>query len=276
MKKNTIILIIAILLIFIIIFSAIVYASSNKQDATIEEKVSQEIKYLNGYIVSLLGQYNGLNIGNSDFHTSNEENSKDDKQSSEEESNTNSLTGQNNTILITDQKYNPKWKTIKIQLEELYRTWNTINLDLYAVNIDASSVLSFTDVLNSATQNAQKEDKQKSMEQVNNLYKLLPQYTRSYLPNDQKTQLLEMQAKVVSSYVNVTNENWDEAGNLLTQAEQQFSNLINTIMKEQNNQSTMNQAYILVNELRRAVNIKDKDIFFIQYQNFIEKMEMLI
>ena len=276
MKKNTIILIIAILLIFIIIFSAIVYASSNKQDATIEEKVSQEIKYLNGYIVSLLGQYNGLNIGNSDFHTSNEENSKDDKQSSEEESNTNSLTGQNNTILITDQKYNPKWKTIKIQLEELYRTWNTINLDLYAANIDASSVLSFTDVLNSATQNAQKEDKQKSMEQVNNLYQLLPQYTRSYLPNDQKTQLLEMQAKVVSSYVNVTNENWDEAGNLLTQAEQQFSNLINTIMKEQNNQSTMNQAYILVNELRRAVNIKDKDIFFIQYQNFIEKMEMLI
>lgn len=276
MKKNTIILIIAILLICIIIFSAIVYASSNKQDATIEEKVSQEIKYLNGYIVSLLGQYNGLNIGNSDFHTSNEENSKDDKQSSEEESNTNSLTGQNNTILITDQKYNPKWKKIKIQLEELYRTWNTINLDLYAVNIDSSAVLSFTDVLNSATQNAQKEDKQKSMEQVNNLYQLLPQYMRNYLPDEQKTQLLEIEAKVVSSYVNVTNENWGEAENLLSQAEEQFASLINTIMKEQSNQSTMNQAYILVNELRRAVSIQNKDIFFIQYQNFIEKMEMLI
>lgn len=276
MKKNTIILIATGLIIFILIFSAIVYATGNKKEETIEEKVSQEIEYLNGYIVSLLGQYNGLSIGTSDFHTNHEETSNDDKQSSEEESNTNSLTGGNNSILTSNGKYEPKWQTIKIQLEELYRTWNTINLDLYAINIDANSVLSFTNILNTATQNAQKQDKIKSMEAVNNLYQLLPQYKKGYLANDQSTQLLDLEAKVVNSYVLVTNEKWQDAENALAQAEQQFANLINSIMKQQNNQSTINQAYILVNELKRAVNLKDKEVFYIQYQNFIEKMEVLI
>lgn len=276
MKKNTIILIATGLIIFILIFSAIVYATGNKKEETIEEKVSQEIEYLNGYIVSLLGQYNGLSIGTSDFHTNHEETSNDDKQSSEEESNTNSLTGGNNSILTSNGKYEPKWQTIKIQLEELYRTWNTINLDLYAINIDANSVLSFTNILNTATQNAQKQDKVKSMDAVNNLYQLLPQYKKGYLANDQSTQLLDLEAKVVNSYVLVTNEKWQDAETALAQAEQQFANLINSIMKQQNNQSTINQAYILVNELKRAVNLKDKDVFYIQYQNFIEKMEVLI
>jgi len=38
----------------------------------------------------------------------------------------------------------------------------------------------------------------------------------------------------------------------------------------------MSQCYVLINELKKAVNLKDKEIFFIEYRNLMSKMEIII
>ena len=88
--------------------------------------------------------------------------------------------------------------------------------------------------------------------------------------------MLEIEVQVVASYVSVTNEKWQDAANTLTETEKQFANILNTVNENYENQTTMNQCYIIVNELRNAVNLKDKDIFYIQYHNFITKMGILV
>lgn len=167
-------------------------------------------------------------------------------------------------------------KQYGLQVEQIYQTWNTVSLDLHNLNIEGNSILAFSDGLNKSTQAIKSKDKAKAMEELVKLYELLPKYAQTYEPEAQKTKMLAIETQVVASYVSVTNEKWQDAATTLTEAEKQFANILNTVNENHENQTTMSQCYIIVNELRNAVNLKDKDIFYIQYHNFITKMGMLV
>lgn len=299
MKKSFILLIIITVLIILGLFSVIVFAKTQQEEPTLEEKVVQEIKYLNNYIISLLGYFNDLTIGNAVFQSSQqatelEENESNIKELSENNStnsssdnDNNQNTGQQNStnqsdanseiqnnILQRDGKYVADWTNIKQQTEELYQTWNTISLDLHALNVDNQLILSFNQILNNATQYIKDEDKTKSMKELLQLYQLLPQYMQSFQPDSQDSNIILISSNIVAAYVHATADEWDEAGKQLEEGEQRFSNLLNSLAVLEN-QITINQSYILVNELKQAVDLKDKDIFYIQYQNLMPKMELL-
>ncbi len=311
MKKSLIIIIPTIVIIILILSSLFVYANTSNQNKTpsLEEKVSQEIKYLNSYLIAILGNFNGLTIENSVFQLNPEETeleksedksstieTKDEKGgdssgnvSENEDNKSENQSGENNNnnqsgasdktqsgILNHNGKYETKWSEIKKQVEEIYTTWNAIALDLHALNVDGKSILSFSNTLNTVAQNVKKEDKQKSMEELGNLSQLLAQYMNSYSSDSRQKDILNVEVQTVLAYINATNEKWDEASKNASSAEQALAGIINSVdTKNDQKQGIINQCYILVNELKNAVNIKDKDIFYIQYQNLITKMEIL-
>ena len=186
MKKNIIVIIITIILIVLIIGSLFVYASTNaKEDTSLEEKVSKEIEYLDSYLIAMLGNFNGLTIANEVFQlnpqekelekeevtksnisnqtntasSQNEQANGEGQNSQNEQSQSNSSQNNKsgdsgkmqNSILANNGKYEANWDDIKQQIEQLYNTWNTISLDLHALNIVGNSVLQFSDGLNAAT-----------------------------------------------------------------------------------------------------------------------------
>ena len=229
MKKSIIILIISVTIVLLVLSSLVVFASKENQAPKLEDKVLQEIDYLDKYMVSLL-----KNFGD-----------------------------------------NTNWELVQKQIEELYGTWNTISIDLISLNINSNLILNFNDFLNSSIQNIKSEDKQKSMESIIRLYQLLPQYSESFNPNGKETNVLKIKSNVVAAYVNVSNEKWQEAQNQLTEATNQFTNLLNSVGQDFHNQTAVNQCYVMINELNKAVGLQDKDIFFIEYQNLIEKIEVI-
>ena len=135
-------------------------------------------------------------------------------------------------------------------------------------------ILSFNQILNNATRYIKEEDKTKSMKELLKLYQLLPKYLQNFKPDSHETNITIISSNIVSAYVYATTSEWEEAGKQLDEAEQRFSNLLNSVNMLEN-QTTMNQSYILVNELKQAVDLKDKDIFYIQYQNLMPKMGLL-
>ena len=307
MKKNIIILIVSILFISLIASSLIAYAGSFKQEISLEEKTTQELQYIDNRLITILGQFNGLYMEDYDLQLSAKKTSPEEQQSEETNTQTesNSQTGSSsntsqsnnestsntsnnmnttnnnqvnqtqNRILLYQGKYPTNWEFIQLEAEKLYQTWNTVSLDLNTLNVDSNLILSFSDYMNNATQNIKNRDKAKSMIAFTNMYQLLPQYIKSYSNGNQKTIISEIKSNVVVSYTNITTGNWDKATQNLVQAEQLFSNMLNTININYENQTTMNQTYILINELKRAVDIKDREIFYIQFQNLISKMQLL-
>lgn len=309
MKKNVIIIFVSIIVVILVLSSLVVFASNGKQELTLEEKATQEIKYIDNYLVSMLGDFNGLHIGsflkednssewqfdslqasqksNSNNQSSNSENNSEgnsEKSSkNEEESQSkdhlinnkpNSKDAQNG-VLANQGKYNTQWDTIQTQIENLYQSWNTISIDLNTLNVDGKSILAFNDYLNSSTQSIKKKDKKAAMEEIAKLYQLLPKYSENYKPNSKETNVLEIKNAVVTAYVYVSNEDWASAKKQLSGAITQFTNLLNSVGQNFQNQTLVNQCYILVNELNKAIGLQDREIFFIQYQNLMGKMDII-
>ena len=310
-KKNIIILILTFVIIVCLVGSFIVYAKSEEEKPILQTKVTEELNYLENYLVSILGDFNSLSIQENTIQlksdkTAGEEQQTETKQSantkqegtvspSEETQNSsnknaNSSQGNSedntenqneqpssaNSILAKDGKYSTNWSKIELQIEHLYQTWNTVAIDLHALNIEGNSILSFSNFLNSATQNIKKKQKTAAMDDVTKLYDLLLDYKKQYDQNSEKTKLMVIQNYVIQAYTNVTNAKWQEANKQLTQAEKDFANLLNTVIPgQEQNQVIKNKCYILLNELKSAVNLQDKDIFYIQFQNLIPKMELL-
>lgn len=306
MKKNVIIIIVSIIIVILVLSSLVVFASSGRKELTLEEKVTQEIKYVDNYLVSMLGDFNGLNIGRylkednssewqfdslqdnskskSKNETTNSENGSSEKSSkNQEESQSkdhliNNKPNSKDTqsgVLANQGKYETQWETIQTQIENLYQTWNTISIDLNSLNVDGKTILAFNDFLNNSTQSIKKKDKSKSMNAVVKLYQLLPKYSKNYKFDSKETKILEIKSSVVTAYVDVSNEDWSAAKKQLSGATTQFTSLLNSVGQNFQNQTLVNQCYILVNELNKAITLQDKEIFFIQYQNLMGKMDIL-
>ena len=309
MKKNVIIIFVSSIVVILVLFSLVVFARNGNQELTLEEKATQEIKYIDNYLVSMLGDFNGLHIGsflkednssewqfdslqdsqksNSNNQSSNSENNsagnsgKSSKNEEESQSKDHLINNKPNSketqngVLANQGKYDTKWETIQTQIENLYQSWNTISIDLNALNVDGKSILAFNDYLNSSTQSIKKKDKKAAMEEIAKLYQLLPKYSEDYKSNSKETNILEIKNAVVTAYVYVSNEDWASAKKQLSGAITQFTSLLNSVGQNFQNQTLVNQCYILVNELNKAIGLQDREIFFIQYQNLMGKMDII-
>lgn len=281
MKKISIIITISIVIIILIMTSVIVYAKDSNSKPTLNDKVSDEIDYLDKYLISLLGKFNGLYVGeysnkkkssSIQIESEQENNLKKNPQQSEQRTNNND---EQNKVLDNKGNYEAKWDEIDKQIEEIYETWNTISIDLHSLNIDSSSILAFSDALNQATIQIKDKKKIRGMEETIKMYQLLPKYSQSYRPDSMETNLLKIKSDIVTSYVNVSGDNWQDAQKQLSSAEKQFTSLLNSINSSFQNKIAVNQSYILVNELAKIAKLEDKDIFFIEYQNLIGKMKII-
>ena len=292
MKKIIAIIIITGIVIIIILSSLVAYAKADDDDNKIEDKVTQELIYLNQYFVTMLGDFNGLTIGDnrlqetepkiqtnidtnlSDQADKNKTQGNDNlQQNSKVENKTDTV---QNGILKNNGKYDAKWDKIEIEVEQIYQVWNTVNIDLYSLNIDNNTILDFNDGLNRATQEVKAQNKASAMDEITGIYKKILEYRKAYDKDTMKTDLLTIQYNSVAAYTDVTNGRWNDAKTKLVTAEKIFSNLLNTLTNDYTNQATMSQCYILINELKKAVGLQDKEIFFIEYRNLMSKMEIII
>ncbi len=287
-KKQIIIYVIAIAFIIILIFSIVVYANSQSDEVTLEEKVSTEIDYLSSKLIGILNQFNGFSFIGYDIQSKEEQEqtatskqSNTDAQKNSEitdESNAsanNSSDNNKNQILAFKGNYPTNWNAIEYQIEEIYHTWNTVVIDLHALNVNSDIILKFSDILNQATEQIKKKDKREAMLQLTNLYALLPEYAKSYQSDPQWANLLQIKSNIIASYSFASNEQWNEAKTKVQEATRLFTERLNSVSNQNQNQATSNKVYILIHELDNAINLKDKEIFFIQYSSMIEKIELL-
>lgn len=248
--------------------------------------------YLNQYFITMLGEFNGLTIGDNRLQetepkiqtnintnltdqTGNKQNTSDNNLQKNNKVETKTDTVQNG-ILKNNGKYEPEWEKIETQAEQIYQVWNTMSIDLYSLNIDSNLILSFNDGLNKATQAIKNKDKTKAIDEVTGLHSKILEYKKAYDTNSKSIDLLTIQSNSVAAYTDVTNERWNEANTKLANAEKIFSNLLNMVTDDYTNQATMSQCYISINELKKAVGLQDKEIFFIEYRNLMSKMEIIV
>lgn len=303
MKKIIVYIVVAV--IFLVIIGTISFAIINngKNDANINDKVSSEVKYLDREILEIMNSLNNIRIGiNINVEKQEEKtNSTDDKDSSSssdnEESSSNSeeqssSSGESDneqkknsntnkieyfvkdTPIVLVDKEQVNWDNLLQNAERLYSSWTTIVIDLNSLNVQNENIINFGTNLDNLIVNLKNNNKQQALICAANMYSLLPEYMNAAKEKNEDFYVLKITAGVLKAYATVEYDKGDTVNEGLTEADNAINALINSeIMLNNKNQSKIQETYVLLKELIKTANQKEKDVFILKYVTLMQKID---
>lgn len=301
MKKYIIPIIVITVIVLILFGSYYIYSSNNSQDniENLKVKASEEIKYLNTTIISMINQLNNITYANYEIVEEEVKVEKSDSQGSSsggggqgksgeqsssgsegqggEESQSNTITNINmndSSILVnTDKKID--WNNIKKETEKMYQTWTTVLIDLNSLNVNQDNLKKYTTTLDNVTKAVQKEDKKQTSRELANLYGLIASYAKDYEADTKAINLLDTKSNILYAYASVEEDNWQEMKNSINKAQIAYNNILNGGLQNSRNISSINKSYVLLNEIAKSTDTQDKNIFYINYKNLMQELEIM-
>ena len=301
MKKFKIISYI-ILLIVLVVLALTVYTSANQNNEEDEkEKVISEVRYLDTKLVDLFNTMNNIETRNYKIYTTKIEESRSaettgSRNSSSEggessggsdsgntTSSTNSTdtdttnTGENyemveSGILTSDR--NIDWTSCKNEVELIYTSISTITLDLYKLNVGQEDILNFNKELDNLTVSLEEENKQATLDNLVKIYEYIPKFSENITDKLYKT-VLQTKLNVFKAYSKLDAKDWEGINTNITDAINIYSSLLTNAEVEATKQSSINKRYVMLNELKNAVNIQNDSVFLIKYKNLLEEINNL-
>ena len=302
MKKYTIIgyitLIILIIMIGFIFYK--VYANQNKND-NIQEKTFGEIKKLDSNFSNIFNQLN--NVKYEQYKISSSEMKEDDKGGSAENTTGGSGGGDSSSsskdssggessdskekddnqskenkkyelkesgILTQDEQID--WESIKNEVENIYPSLTGFTLDLYQINANKQEITEFNSQYDNVITQIKEEKKEETLDELSKLYEYLPKFADNATQDEKEKVVLNTKNEIFKAYSILDKEEWNQIQEYVQAATQEFTKLLTNIEK-QKNQYNINKAYVMINELKNAVNLKDKEIFLIKYKNLLEELK---
>ena len=304
MKKFKIISYI-ILLIVLVVLALTVYTSAtqnNEQDE--KEKVTSEIRYLDTKLVELLNHMNNIETRNYQIYTTKIEESRSaensrggssGENSSSDSSNTSSSSDSTSTQDNSDQadtentgkNYEMKaagilttnrdidWTSCKNESELIYTSISTITLDLYRLNVSQEDILNFNKDLDSLTVSLEEENKQLTLDNLIKVYEYIPKFGQTVVYDTLYKTVLETKLNVFRGYAKLDSGDWAGISTNMTDAINVYSTLLTNTEIDANKQTTINKGYVMLNELKNAVDTQNTSVFLIKYKNLLEEINNL-
>lgn len=301
MKKFKIISYI-ILLIVLVILALTVYTSAKQDnDKDEKEKVVSEIRYLDTKLVDLFNNMNNIEMRNYKIYTTkieesrsaettgggnsssesvqNSEGASSDSSSSSEGSNTDTTnTGENYEMTesgILTSSRDIDWTACKNEVELIYTSISTITLDLYKQNVTQEDILNFNKELDNLTTSLQQENKQTALDNLIKIYEYIPKFAQNVSDDILYKTVLETKLNVFKAYGKLDTKDWGTMSTNLTDAINVYSSLLTNTGIETGKQSSINKGYVMLNELKNAVDLQNDSIFLIKYKNLLEEINNL-
>lgn len=295
-SKNWLIYIIIVTIMVAIIASIImiVRSSLNGNIQKLSNKIDDELEYLDKTTLAMINQLNNLkttdeiqikrtSVGetsqnimsnsNQEESTSSSSKSSEDSKSNNENQNIEKYYIEYNSVLLRDTN-TVDWNDLENQAENLYDSWVTITLDLNTMNVSSDDILSYNTNLDNLMISIKDKNKVNSAICLANLYSLVPKYMSETSEDQPKIQIGYIKSDILSAYSLLDTEKWNDITNLLGSAESKLTEFMNGGYNLSSmRQAKVNKAYVLLKELIKSSNEKNKDLFYLKYISLIQELE---
>lgn len=296
-----------IVIVIVMVLSLTIYTNASRNnEKNQKEKIFAEIKLVEGKIANLLNSMNNIEARNYSIVTSELSKATTEKSSSDNSSSKSGSSGsssssqqgssseqnssdsssqeptegeesqdkkkfelKSNGILTNTDEIN--WESIKSEVEGMYTSLPTITMDLYQSNVNQESVLAFNTQYDKVTNVVKDEKKQETLTELTNLYQYLPEFLRSSGQEELYTTLVETKYHIFKGYTKLEEENWPEISNDIKSAVDSYSKLLTNTNVDERKQYNISKGYIMLNELKKAVDLQDVTVFLIKYKNLLEE-----
>lgn len=301
-KKYFILFICSVIFIAVISITLVIFSNSNKNDTN--EKVGQEIDYIETKLIGMVNSLNNVTFSNSvlleqntikgqessnlaqgssgDNNSDNSQQKSSNGQSDQSQSQSSSQSQneigtdyskysvENQNILI-QQDTDIDWSYLKNTVEIIYSSWPTIMIDLHSINIKNENIIEFSNTLDTLIVNIEKEDKRLVLDNLAKLYSLLPVFIEQFSNDTDKINCFYTKSCIVNAYVFLEEDNWDEIKTQITKASEYFNIIMNSTNNDRQ-QSNISKTYIAINEMNNVIDLKDKKLFYLKYINLMESI----
>ena len=276
MKKYIVTIIILFSIIVLSVGGYFIYANAktnvSNSDSMLKEKCISEIEFLSSDIINMMNDINNISYSNFKIVNKQIDISDNNEQNTIESENTiNSTVIVNDNILNNNNTIN--WETLNEKIEYMYASWPTIMMDLTSLNVNKDNLLKYNDNLDKITKDFQNKDKKSSLIHLADLYNLLEAYIKGINADAQTISLITVKKDILYAYAWIEDEDWNKVIEYIGKAKTEFTNIINNQLNNMNNIDVINKSYILINELEKNSNNKDKEIFYINYKNLMQELE---
>ncbi len=297
--KNKYFILFVCFIIFLIVVCVSIGIFSNTNNDNTKDKVQEELNYMEVKLLGMLNSLNNIPFSNSILLEQNtikgQENSEDSSSSSfnsskssekqTEESSSSSSEGSSDSSeskstnytkynvesqnILTLKENDIDWDYLKNTVEVLHSSWPTIMIDLHSINIKNDDIFNFSNNLDTLIVNIENEDKRSTINNLAILYSLIPTYLEQFLKDTDKINISYTKSCIINSYALLEDEKWDDMQNQITKAGEYFGIIINSLSQDRS-QSTISKTYVLLNEIKNTINLKDKKLYYMKYKNLME------
>ena len=143
------------------------------------------------------------------------------------------------------------------------------------INVTQEEILTFNNQLDNLAVAVKDENKENTLSQMSTLYDTLATITQKIQGEETYKILVEVKQNIFKAYSKLDSENWSEIANDINNAITSYSKLLSNTNIETQNQYVINKGYVLINELKNAVNLKDISVFLIKYKYLLEELNSL-
>lgn len=175
-----------------------------------------------------------------------------------------------NSVLTKTQDIN--WENVKNEVENLYISLPNITIDLYQLNLNQETILSFNKEYDALITAVKNENKENTLVQLSKLYEHFPGFLKDSNQDELYTTLIEIKSNVFKGYSKLDGKNWEEISQDIKKAIDTNSKLLTNTNIDTSKQYNINKVYIMLNELQNASTEQDETVFLIKYKNLLEEI----
>ncbi len=284
---------IILIIFFTIILISLAGCGKKENKEEINEKVIEEMEYLDTSIVSILNRLNNITLNNAEITYSKIQKDKDNSEKSletdqensqgeQKEKNNESMSEEEITVssiepktVLSSNENDVNWEIIKNEINEINESWVIIILDLTYLNVNNNDILSFSSSINETILSIKDENKTETLKNAAKLYSFIPKFEEQISEKYSLKNIKQTKSYLINAYSLVEQANWTEIDANIQNAEINFKNLINDFEFIKNKEYKVNKSYVLLKELQNSLQYKDKKLFYIKYKNLLESINVL-
>lgn len=227
---------------------------SKKESSSLQDKNISELEYIEGKLVKILNE-----MARDEYLV--------------EVSRADNLDEKTN-LAIDDSIITKKidWEKILKDTKKIESSIATTITDLTALNIEASEIEKLSTGVNNMIIAIEKEDINSYLISLNNVYALIPSYMEKYAGNNEKTFKKKLKYYTISAYIAYNDGNLEMAKTQASELERIYSEKMKEVGYLQNNEYNLNKLYILIQELKRAIDSDSKELVKSKYLLTIEEI----
>lgn len=168
------------------------------------------------------------------------------------------------------------WDELKNKIENLYTTWTVVSLDLKTLGVSSEELNNFSKIMDRVAIAIKNENKEETISTVVDLYGFLPAFLQTYNTDSVEKNVIETKYKLLVCYKYADMENWEELDKTVDELKMSFSNIVNRKNDFSGKEVNIRSGEVILNEISNSVEVRDKEIFFIKYKNFIQELNIIL